>query len=50
MAPFSAVDADALLLFVEDLDVSVGLAPAELDDELVLVGGAEFARDTTLFH
>ena len=50
MAPFSAVDEDAVLLFDEDLAVPVGLAAAELDVELVLVGGAVFARDTTLFH
>jgi len=52
MAPFSAVDEDALLLFDEDLAVPVGLAAAELDVELELelVGGAAFARDTTLFH
>lgn len=48
MAPFSAVDEDDALLL--DLAVPVGLAAAELDVELVLVGGAAFARDTTLFH
>ena len=49
MVPFSAVEADALL-FDEDLDVPVGLAAVELDVEIELVGGAAFARDTTLPH
>ena len=44
------MDEDAVLLFDEDLAVPVGLAAAELDVELVLLGGAAFARDTTLFH
>jgi len=47
MAPFPDVDD---VLFGEDPDVPDAWAVVALGVELELVGGAAFARDTTLFH